>query len=93
MILERDVVAWGMAPFTVQFSLIPADADTPATWVASCDALGLVTEAESYDVLVERVWQIAPEMAVINGLTAPDATIGLRFVADMDAPGRYIVAA
>lgn len=36
-------------------------------WVAECDALGLVTEAPTYEELTERVWQIAPELYEMNG--------------------------
>ena len=36
-------------------------------WVAACDDLGLVTEASTYETLVARVWQIAPELYVLNG--------------------------
>ncbi|MCS3431622.1 DUF1902 domain-containing protein [Klebsiella sp. BIGb0407] len=37
-------------------------------WVAECDALGLVTEAGTYEELTERVWEIVPELYEINGL-------------------------
>lgn len=37
-------------------------------WIAENDDLGLVTEAMSYDGLTERVWEIAPELAELNGL-------------------------
>ncbi|EDS8889484.1 DUF1902 domain-containing protein [Salmonella enterica] len=36
-------------------------------WVAECDALGLVTEASTYEELTERVWLIAPELYKLNG--------------------------
>ena len=42
------------------------DADGDA-WIAESDALPLATEAASLDALVERVWQIAPEIADLNG--------------------------
>jgi len=38
-------------------------------WVATCDALCVVTEAPSYEALIERFWQIAPEIAHDNGIT------------------------
>ncbi|GKW21883.1 hypothetical protein PEC302107_36120 [Pectobacterium araliae] len=37
-------------------------------WVGVCDDLGLVTEAETYEALTERVWEIAPELCELNGL-------------------------
>lgn len=38
-------------------------------WIAECDDIGLVTEAESYNQLTDRVWEIAPELFVENGLS------------------------
>lgn len=35
-------------------------------WFARCEALGLVAEADSYDELIERVWQVLPELAAAN---------------------------
>ena len=35
-------------------------------WFARCQALGLVAEADSYDELIERVWQILPALAAAN---------------------------
>ncbi|MGB5834362.1 MAG: DUF1902 domain-containing protein [Thiohalocapsa sp.] len=37
-------------------------------WTAECAALGLVTEADSLEALQARVWEIAPELADLNGL-------------------------
>lgn len=48
-------------------------------WVAQCDALGLVTEAATYEELTERVWEIAPELYVMNGLGSNPARISLSF--------------
>jgi hypothetical protein len=49
-------------------------------WVAVCDGLHVVTESETYEGLLKRVWEIAPEMAQENGLNvAPDA-LRLRFI-------------
>lgn len=36
-------------------------------WTAECDALGLVTESDSYEGLVSKAIEIAPEMAGLNG--------------------------
>ncbi len=49
-------------------------------WIAECHALGLVTEAESYEALVQRARQIAPELAELNGLEADPRRLRLRFV-------------
>ncbi len=37
-------------------------------WTAECDALGLVTEAESYEQLIERAWEVAPELIELNAI-------------------------
>jgi hypothetical protein len=59
---------------------IAQDEDDCTMWVAVCDGLHVVTEAETYEGLVHRVWEIAPEMAQENGLNiAPDA-LRLRFI-------------
>lgn len=35
-------------------------------WTAECDELGLVTEAENYEELMQRALDIAPELAELN---------------------------
>jgi enoyl-CoA hydratase/carnithine racemase len=47
-------------------------------WTAQCDALGLVTEAESYEELTERARQIAPELAELNNFGS--GVVRLRFL-------------
>ena len=37
-------------------------------WTAECDELGLVTEAENYEMLMQRALEIAPELAELNGV-------------------------
>jgi hypothetical protein len=53
------------AAFNVTVHLDP-DGDA---WIAESDAIPLATEAATLDALVERVWQIAPEIAELNGFT------------------------
>ena len=48
-------------------------------WVAECDALGLVTEARTYEELTERVWEIAPELYELNCRGGNPARISLSF--------------
>lgn len=48
-------------------------------WTAECDALGLVTEADSYDELTERAWSIAPELAELNAVDVSADSIRLLF--------------
>jgi len=37
-------------------------------WTAECDALGLVTESDSYEGLVFMALELAPEMAELNSV-------------------------
>lgn len=47
-------------------------------WWCSNDELPLTTEAPSFERLVARVLEIAPEIAAENGLAAPGDVIELR---------------
>jgi len=49
-------------------------------WCASSEALSVFTEADSYDELVDRVWLIAPEMAMENGSSIPEHELKLVFM-------------
>ena len=51
-------------------------------WWCSNDALPLTTEAPTFDALVARVLEIAPEIAAENGLAAPGEEIELHVVAE-----------
>ena len=46
-------------------------------WIAEADALPLATEAATLDALVARVWEVAPEIAALNGY---GPRLNLRFV-------------
>lgn len=48
-------------------------------WTAECDALGLVTEADSYETLTVRAWEIAPELAELNAIDVTVDTLRLCF--------------
>ena len=48
-------------------------------WTAECDALGLVTEAESYEELTGRALEIAPELAELNNVGIGHDDLRLRF--------------
>ena len=56
-------------------------------WVASCDALHVVTEAPSYEAVTARFWEIAPEIALGNGI-AFDARSRVQFCHVEDAASR-----
>lgn len=43
-------------------------------WVASCDAIGLVTEARSYESLAARALEIAPGLALDNKVMTSSET-------------------
>jgi hypothetical protein len=51
-------------------------------WWCSNDALPLTTEAATFEQLVSRVLEIAPEIAAENGLAAPGDEIELHIVAE-----------
>jgi hypothetical protein len=53
-------------------------------WLAESDALPLATEAATLDALVRRVWEIAPEIADLNGHSGP---LKLRFILNTAARG------
>ncbi|MBS0557463.1 MAG: DUF1902 domain-containing protein [Proteobacteria bacterium] len=59
---------------------------TDGVWIAECEELGLVTEADSFDALTERAWQIAPELAAENGLGTDAAGMHLLFQHEQSAP-------
>ena len=61
--------------FTVTVLHDPED----GMWIAECDEIGLVTEAETYEKLTGRVWEIAPEIAVENGFAVTEASLRLNF--------------
>lgn len=62
------------APYTVE---VFHDSDV---WVASCDDLGLVTEAPDYESLTERVWEIAGDLIEANQIENDIDSIRLSFV-------------
>jgi len=51
-------------------------------WWASNDELPLTTEAPTFDGLVARVLEIAPEIAAENGLAAPGEQIEVHVTAE-----------
>jgi hypothetical protein len=57
------------------------DADA-GVWWCSNDELPLTTEAPTFEQLVARVLEIAPEIAVENGLASPGDEIELHVVAE-----------
>ncbi|QOJ24086.1 MAG: DUF1902 domain-containing protein [Gammaproteobacteria bacterium] len=60
-------------------------------WVAVCDEIGLVTESDTYEGLTERVWEIAPEIAIENGIDVSIETMRLSFQQDQTARDRIFL--
>ena len=57
--------------------------DTEAgVWWCSNDELPVSTEAPTFDELVTRVMEIAPEIAIANGFAHPGDEIEIRIVAE-----------
>jgi hypothetical protein len=52
---------------------------TDGVWTAVCDELGLVTEADDLETLEERVWELAPELAELNGLDIDAGDLRIHF--------------
>ena len=52
-------------------------------WVAESDMLPIATEAPTLDALVDRVWEVAPEIAALNG---HEGILRLRFILDTATP-------
>jgi hypothetical protein len=62
---------------------VHAEFDAQAgVWLASNEQLPLRTEAPSFDQLMTRVMEIAPEIAEMNGLAAPGDQVRIHFTAD-----------
>jgi len=57
-------------------------------WVATCDELGLVTEAPDYESLTERVWEIAGDLLDENGIDQDIEHLRLSFVQTQAADNR-----
>ncbi|WP_261370762.1 DUF1902 domain-containing protein [Yersinia massiliensis] len=49
-------------------------------WVATCDEIGLVTEAPDYEALTERVWEVAEDLIEANDIDRPFENLRLSFV-------------
>jgi hypothetical protein len=57
-------------------------------WVAYCEDLGLSTEADSYEDLTERVWEIAPELYEMNGYKGNLKRLHLSFIQEQNFTDR-----
>lgn len=59
-------------------------------WVGSCDALFLATEAETFESLQERVWDVVPDCVSVNGFPFDSDNLHLKFVVEQDATSKAI---
>lgn len=48
-------------------------------YTAECDALHLVTEAETFEALTTRVWGLAPDMIEANDLSIDPKSLRFNF--------------
>jgi hypothetical protein len=70
-----------MKEFTVHAKY---DADA-GVWWASNEQLPLTTEAPSFDLLMTRVMEIAPEIIELNGLAKSGEKFKIHFTTDLVA--------
>ncbi|WP_447871991.1 DUF1902 domain-containing protein [Serratia fonticola] len=57
-------------------------------WIAENDELGLVTEADTYEELTSKVWEIAPELYELNGIGADANGMRISFVQEQSFDDR-----
>jgi hypothetical protein len=68
---------------TVKQFTVPAEFDAQAgVWLASNEQLPLTTEGPSFDQLMMRVMEIAPEIAEMNDLAAAGDQLRIRLTTD-----------
>ncbi|EPZ5817772.1 DUF1902 domain-containing protein [Klebsiella pneumoniae] len=60
-------------------------------WVAYCEDLGLSTEADSYEDLTERVWEIASELYEMNGYKGNLKRLHLSFIQEQNFTDRMVL--
>jgi hypothetical protein len=60
----NDISRHPLRRFTV---IVTHDAES-GMWIGECDELCAATEAPTFEALTARMWLIAPEMALENGL-------------------------
>ncbi|HLJ65281.1 MAG TPA: DUF1902 domain-containing protein [Stellaceae bacterium] len=53
------------------------DAEARVWWAESDDIPGLVTEAPSFEALVDRILEVAPDLLKLNGVAASDHELPL----------------
>src|SRR5712691_922305 len=79
---NRAAIGKRMAILRKAFEITAQWDDEAGVWWCSNDELPLTTEAPTFEQLVARVFEIAPEIAAINGLAAPGDEIELHVFAE-----------
>jgi hypothetical protein len=79
---NRAAIEKRMAILRKAFEITAQWDDEAGVWWCSNDELPLTTEAPTFEELVARVLEIAPEIAAINGLAAPGDEIELHVVGE-----------
>jgi Domain of unknown function (DUF1902) len=83
----------GMAGSRKAFEIRAEWDGNAGVWWCSNDELPLTTEAPTFEELVARVLEIAPEIAAENGLAAPGDEIELHVVAERTQAVPVVAAA
>ena len=76
--------------FPVTFNVNVIHDPEDGMWVASCDDLYLATEATSFEALVDRVWEVAPDCIESNGFDIDPQALRLNFAFEQTAPARKV---
>jgi hypothetical protein len=79
---NRAAIEKRMAILRKAFEITAQWDDEAGVWWCSNDELPLTTEAPTFEQLVARVLEIAPEIAAVNGLAAPGDEIELHVVGE-----------
>jgi hypothetical protein len=74
--------------FPVTFNVNVIHDTEDGMWVASCDELYLSTEAISFEALVDRVWEVAPDCIEANGFDIDPQALRLHFAFEQSAATR-----
>jgi Domain of unknown function (DUF1902) len=83
-----------MAPATEKTFEFTAEWDPEAgVWWCSNDDLPVTTEAPTFDELVARVMEIAPEIAAVNGAVPPGEQIKIRVTGERVQSAPVLAAA
>lgn len=66
-------------PFPATFTVTVIHDLEDGMWIAICEEIGLATESKTYEGLTQRVWEIAPEVALENGFDVCEGSLRILF--------------